>query len=233
MAPGHNHSQRRGERFLLAVDPSLSGSGWALFSVASARPLALGLVTPPPASVPLALRLAQLQSEVDSLLHGLVLGERDYLICEGPAPLVKNPLSALKVEHVRGIFETIARSRGLTVPGRLNPRTVQTELLGMRGRQLARREVKEHARAAAGRLFGPELSSLPVSGVSAKRVPQDVIDALLIGAVAVARVQLSLRVGGSICETFEGLADSLRRSTSLRAGYGGRSRVSRRKAAGG
>lgn len=119
--------------------------------------------------------------------------EGDVLLCEGPAPLVRNPQSALKVEGVRGIFEAVARAEGLLVPGRLNPRTVQTELLGMRGRQLARAEVKAWARATAMRLYGDVLQEMLGAPHERKTISQDILDALLIGTVAATRIQLAVR----------------------------------------
>ncbi|MCB0324153.1 MAG: hypothetical protein KDD69_11295, partial [Bdellovibrionales bacterium] len=104
----------------------------------------------------------------------------------------------------------VARTQQLVVPGRINPRTVQTELLGMRGKQLSRNEVKQWARETAQKLFGEALAELPIHGMRAsgrtarqKQVPQDVIDALLIGAVAVARVQLSRSINSSLEAMFE------------------------------
>lgn len=148
------------DRFLVAVDPSLTASGWAVFSLARGTPCAVGVIEPPGPSLHLADRMSALQQKVDRTFRALALGEGDILVCEGPAPLVLNPQSALKVEGVRGVFETVARSLGLTVPGRVNPRTVQTELLGMRGPQLARSTVKEWARGTAERLYGEELVEL-------------------------------------------------------------------------
>lgn len=179
--------------FLIAVDPSLTASGWACFSLASGDPIAVGLISPPGATTPLANRLAWLQDAVTSVLRRCPVSEGDVLICEGPAPLVRNPQSALKVEGVRGIFEAVARAEGLNVPGRINPRTVQSELLGMRGKQLARAEVKAWARATAMRLYGTILEELLGNAHERKTISQDILDALLIGTVAATRIQLAVR----------------------------------------
>lgn len=189
-------------KLLLAVDPSLTRSGWALYTFSGGKPVAWGVITPPDNQVALSRRLDALQQSVGELLRTIALGDGDYLVCEGPAPLIKNPMSALKVEHVRGIFEAVARSRGVAVPGRLNPRTVQTELLGMRGKQLARREVKVWARATVERLFPGELKDLPVLGAKSSEVPQDVIDAVLIGMVALSRIDFGRRSGIDVSEVF-------------------------------
>lgn len=207
-------------RFLLAVDPSLTCSGWALFALTDGLPRAVGVIMPPGPAIALATRIALLQREVEALLESFKLGVGDLLVCEGPAPLVLNPQSALKVEGVRGVFETVARSRGVAVPGRLNPRTVQSELLGMRGKQLDRRTVKEWARAAALQLYGARLDKLLVqqqlvsdrraAGAGgdpprpARSLSQDAIDALLIGAVAVGRFRLSVASGLPVETVFQG-----------------------------
>ncbi len=144
--------------------------------------------------VPLANRLLTLQNEIEQLFGHLRMGEGDVLVCEGPAPLVLNPNSAMKVERVRGIFETIARNRGVRVPGRINPRTLQTELLGLTGRQISRDRVKAAARGLASNLFGSYLARLPLYGVGERpqaKLSQDIIDALLIGALAVSRVRIA------------------------------------------
>jgi len=176
---------------LLAIDPSLTCSGWALFEIDSGCPVLFDIIRPPGTKLPLSDRYNWLQGEVAALLSRLELGERDYLCCEGPAPLVKNPESALRVERVRGVFEAVGRMRSVTVVSRLNPRTVQTELLGLHGKQLKREVVKEMARGVVQRLFAAELAKDP----EAPKLSQDVVDALLIGALAVSRVQLHQKSG--------------------------------------
>lgn len=199
---------------LIAVDPSLTASGWALFSLESGAPECWGVLAPPGAAHSLEYRLTCLQKSVADIFDRHALDERDVLVCEGPAPLVKNPLSSLKVERVRSIFEAVARARGVLVPGRLNPRTVQTELLGMRGKQLERKQVKAWAREVAVRLYGNVLNSAP-------RVSQDIIDALLIGSLAVSRVQLAARAGTSLSDAFSAYSKNGRAG----AARGGRGRV--------
>lgn len=171
---------------LLSIDPSLTQSGWALFCLNTARPLATGVIAPPGTELNLSKRYDILQLQVLELLQSLKLKSGNYLICEGPAPLVKNPNSALKVEGVRGIFESVARAQGLSVPGRINPRSVQAEILGMRGKQLERKLVKEWARATAERLFKDEIPNIAT-------LQQDIIDALLIGALGLSRINSALR----------------------------------------
>ena len=207
---------------LLAIDPSLTSTGWALFVLREQKPSAVGLLVPPGPRMSLAERFDALQAMVESLFSEFTFGASDILLCEGPAPLVLNPQSALKVEGVRGIFEAVARSRGMLVPGRLNPRTIQGELLGMRGRQLDRKQVKSWAREVAKRLYGAQLRKL--TNKEYRHVPQDIIDASLIGSLAVSRVQLAIRYGADLQSAF------LPRYKTNRRGSGGKS-SSRRWAA--
>jgi Holliday junction resolvasome RuvABC endonuclease subunit len=180
---------------LLAIDPSLTCSGWALFSVASGRPIAFDVIRPPGTDVELSVRYDILQQQVMELILSLSLVPGDFLICEGPAPLVKNPESALRVERVRSIFEAVGRMHQLRVMPRLNPRTVQSELLGLRGKQIKRDLVKEIARETAARLFPDETYN--------KKLSQDSVDALLIGALATSKVQIHLRTGVEIGSLFQ------------------------------
>lgn len=189
---------------LLAIDPSLTQTGWAFFSLKDALPRAVGLLSPPGPRMALADRLDYLQCEVSELLSALNLGQKDILVCEGPAPLVLNPQSVLKVEQVRSIFESVARDRGVRVPGRLNPRTIQRELLGMKGKQLPRKEVKIWARNTVERLYAERLPALTINGAKkkAKETPQDIIDALLVGALALSRVKFASDTGSELSAVF-------------------------------
>ncbi len=188
-------------------------------------PLSAGIISALPAKFSMSHRLQVLQQGIEDTFTQLRLTQGDIVVCEGPAPIVLNPHTALKVEQVRGIFETVARTRGLAVPGRINPRTVHTELLQMRGKQLSRAEVKVWARATVERLFGVNLAGITMMGSFShggpqdngaecrllrgngsqrrKKIPQDIIDALLIGCVAVSRVQLGKKSQLSLEAVFE------------------------------
>lgn len=188
---------------LFAVDPSLTSSGWALFSLKAGKPTAAGIITPPGTELALADRLETLQKKIRETLCMLNLGDGDVLVCEGPAPLVLNPNSSLKVEQVRSIFEAVARDMGMRVPGRLNPRTVQSELLGLKGPQIPRAEVKKSAREVASRLFNKQLAEMTYFNVRrGRQLPQDIVDALLVGSVASSRIQLGVRQKLQIEEVF-------------------------------
>ena len=191
---------------LIAIDPSLTASGWALFDLENGQPLALGLISPPGPEANLSRRLEELQREVSSLFLELALGAGDILVCEGPAPLVLNPDSAVKVEQVRSIFESVARTSRMLVPGRINPRTVQTEILSIKGRQLERRVVKACAREAVKKLYGPLLPGLKIRCASRRKkgtLPQDIVDALLIGSLAVSRCQLARKLALEVDSLFD------------------------------
>ena len=195
----------RKPRALLAIDPSLTATGWACFDLTTEDLRSCGVVSPPPPDLPLHYRLSVLQEGIEALSERLGIAGRDVVVCEGPAPLVKNPLSSLKVEQVRSIFEAVARRRGALVPGRLNPRSVHTELLGLSGKQLARNEVKAAARQAALRLYGDYFAKDLVSAQKrrgASTIPQDVIDALLIGALAMSRIRFANGSGSDLYAVF-------------------------------
>ena len=176
-------------RYLLAVDPSLTCSGWALFRVGDGEVTSVGKIKGAPPSVPLTERLRAIQSTIETIFLKTGLGSQDLLVCEAPTT-VKDPHNALKVEQVRTIFESVARARSVTVPGRINPRSVQQEVMGLYGKQLRRAEVKATAVKTAEYLYSPALRRL---GLMQEGIPlsrhQDIVDALLIGRLALIRLQ--------------------------------------------
>ncbi len=187
-------SFKKDKAYLLAIDPSLRQSGWALFSLQEETPVSWGILSPEKVKDPLAERLNSIHGKIERLIVELDLAAGDYLVCEGPAPVSLNPSSSIKVEQVRSMFESIARSCKLSVPGRLNPRTVQTELLCLRGKQLPRKEVKKIAQSVIYQLFSLEEGSLP----------QDVVDAILIGVLARSKILHAEQTGAYIGSLFEG-----------------------------
>lgn len=174
-------------------------------SISDGGLVAAGMIHPPGTERPLHYRLSCLQDKVQGLLERLNLSEKDFLVCEGPAPLVKNPQSSLKVEQVRSVFEAVARSLGVCVPGRVNPRTVHTEILSLRGKQLARREVKIVAQETASRIFGQQFTDIVAGSTTgrAKKIPQDIVDALLIGVLALSRIQQASQLNLDSYELFQ------------------------------
>ena len=174
-------------RSLLAVDPSLTCSGWALFSIPDGTISAVGKIRSEPPSLSMGVRLRSLQSRIETVFNTLRLGPDDVLVCEAPTT-VKDPHNALKVENVRSIFETVARARAVSVPGRVNPRSVQFEIMGLHGKQLERKEVKAMAVRTAEFLYSPELVRLGVEVADLKR-HQDIVDALLVGRLALSRIK--------------------------------------------
>jgi len=197
-------------RSLLAVDPSLTCSGWALFRILDGSIAAVGKVKSEPPSVPMAERLRLLQGRIEALFEKLELDSRDVLVCEA-ATTVKDPHNALKVENVRSLFEAIARSRSLSVPGRLNPRTVQFEIMGLYGKQLERKEVKATAVRTATFLYASELHRLGICTDELQR-HQDIVDALLLGRLALTRIQSAHDGQVPLANIFQG-AETQRRTS--------------------
>ena len=178
---------------LLAVDPSLTCSGWASLNIESGRILAVGKIRSKPPSFALSERIADIQEKVELLYRTLELSGGDIVVCEAHTT-VRDPKAAFKVEQVRTVFEAVARAHGIRVPGRLHPRTVQTELLGLRGKQLRRDIVKETAAGAVLHLFRDDLERLGIAADrEVLRKHQDIVDAILIGSLALTRIESARR----------------------------------------
>ncbi len=177
---------------LVAIDPSITCTGWALFDVQSERLLGVGKIKPLPPTYTLANRLDNLQSQIKSFLSEIKLTKDDILICESPTSM-KDPSAAFKVEQVRCIFEALAREQNIQVPGRINPRTIQYEILGLRGRQLERAIVKELAVGIVERTQKKNLDRIGFScSTENLKKHQDIVDAILIGSLAISRVKSAL-----------------------------------------
>jgi Holliday junction resolvasome RuvABC endonuclease subunit len=190
---------------LLAVDPSLTCSGWALFDTSNERLLGVGTIRTLGPEFPLATRLRRLQENAESVLDQARMGEGDILLCE-EATSMKDPQAVAKLERVRSIFETLARSRGVRVPGRIHPRTVHYELLGLKGKQPSRDAVKAAARAVAMRLFTTSLQELQFDvSERAVRRAQDVVDALLVGQIGLSRIESARKTGTDLDDFFHAL----------------------------
>lgn len=188
---------------LLAIDPSLTCSGWALFAVPRERLLAVGKIRGLPPIHPLAIRLRELQSKIAALLEQLELGAGDIVVCEAPTTM-RDPSAAGKVEQVRGIFESVARTRSMMVPGRINPRSVHHEIMGLRGKQMSRAIVKSTALSVAAALYTSALRNLgfDTTPLNFKR-NQDIVDALLLGNLALNRVNAAAIAGLALEEAFQ------------------------------
>lgn len=174
---------------VITIDPSLTCSGWALFSLSDDRLLAVGKIRSRGPRDALAHRLVDLQQKISRTFESLAICENDVLICEAPTTM-RDPRAALVVEQVRGIFETVARQIHVTVPGRINPRSVQYEVMGLRGKQLKREIVKESARRVVEHLYFRSLMQLGVlEDPSLLSKHQDIVDAVLLGHYALAKVR--------------------------------------------
>ena len=183
---------------LFAVDPSLTCSGWALFSLPDESLLGVGKIKSLPASNELSLRIADLQEKIALVLDDAGLKKGDLLVCEAQTTM-RDPRAAFVVEQVRGVFETLAREREVLVPGRINPRSVQHEVMGLRGKQLKREIVKSTAASVVENLYGSSLTKLGFT-VNAKELSknQDIVDALLIGAYGLAKIAQSAHSGAPL-----------------------------------
>lgn len=189
--------------FLIAIDPSLTCSGWALFDIQSLSLQAVGKVRSLSPSTALPQRYADLQDKVQGLFQELGIKRGDVVVCEAETTM-RDPRAAFRVEHVRSLFETIARAVGAEVPGRLNPRSVQNEVMGLKGKQLKREIVKATAVTLVQTLYGRPLESLGFD-ISTKHLTrnQDIVDALLVGHLAGHRIKSAQMVGMPVIEMFK------------------------------
>lgn len=191
---------------VLAVDPSLTCSGWALLNCNSSNDnsiIAVGQIKSLSPSFSLSDRLLDLQHRILSLFEKLKLGSSDAVICESPTTVI-DPSAAFKVEQVRCIYEVLARSLEIWVPGRINPRSIHRELLGMKGAQLKRSFVKQSAVTTVKMLFGSQLSAIgfPVNESDLAK-KQDIVDALLLGSYATTKLQESKISGVELPQLLE------------------------------
>jgi Holliday junction resolvasome RuvABC endonuclease subunit len=188
---------------LLAVDPSLTCTGWAAFALPRGVLYGVGKVRSIPAAFPLAKRLEDLQRQIAGLFESLNLSSGDILICEAETTM-RDPRAAFKVERVRGIFESLARSRSVCVPGRLNPRTVQYEVMGLGGRQPERKSVKEAAVRVVSSVYSSQLKKLgfDVSEDNLRR-NQDIVDAILVGSLGTTKIIAAEQAGMALERAFQ------------------------------
>lgn len=174
---------------LLAIDPSLTCSGWALFEVDSSRLCAVGKIKALKSNFAMGQRLKDLHVKIETLYNQIKLGSNDVLIAEAPSTM-RDPRAALAVEQVRGIFENLARSNGAQVPGRLNSRTVQYEVMGLKGAQQPRAAVKETALRLVSHAYKQALERLGFdTNYSNLKRNQDIVDAILIGNLGLIRIK--------------------------------------------
>ncbi|MGI6680938.1 MAG: hypothetical protein ACOX3T_05620 [Bdellovibrionota bacterium] len=186
---------------LLAIDPSLTCSGWALFDINLKKLLCVGNIKSVDKGV-LSEKLLDLQNKVSILFKALELSKNDVLICEEATSIV-DPRATLVVEQVRCIFDVLARSFKACVPGRVNPRTVQYEIMGLKGSQIDRENVKQIARQTVSTLYAKELLNIGfLEKDILKKSNQDIIDAILIGTLALSRIDNALRTNLSLDEVF-------------------------------
>lgn len=185
---------------LIAIDPSLISSGWALFDIHSEKLIAVGTIKSKYEKNKYFERIANLQNKINLLIEDLNICSTDLMIVE-TATTIKDPDATLKVEQVRTIFETLARLKGALVPGRINPRSVQYEILGLKGKQIDRESVKAAAISVAAKIFSSDLERLDYS-IDALSKEQDIVDAMLLGSLALVRINQANVASNSIEECF-------------------------------
>lgn len=149
----------------------------------------VGKIKGAPPSIPMAERLEAIQQNIESLFTKIGLGPSDVLVCEAPTT-VKDPHNMFKVEQVRSMFEVLARHRSVSVPGRINPRSVHYEIMGFHGKQLPRAQIKASAVKTVEYLYSSALTTLGVIGNGTNLSKhQDIVDALLVGRLGLSRIQ--------------------------------------------
>ena len=172
---------------LLAIDPSLTCSGWALFDIKTKKLLSVGNVKSKKEGG-LSERLLDFQKKIVMLFEALMLNGHDVLICVEATTMI-DPRATLVVEQVRCIFEVLARNLNVCVPGRINPRTVQYEIMGLKGVQIDREHVKKIARETVNAIYADMLSQIGFFKQDIlKKSNQDIIDAILIGTLGLSRI---------------------------------------------
>lgn len=188
---------------LLAVDPSLTCTGWAMFGLSSGSLMAVGKIRSLPPRMAMAARLADIQEKIDMLYSQFEVGAKDIVVCEEQTTM-RDPKAAFRVEQVRGMFEALGRIRGASVPGRINPRSIQFEIMGLKGKQLPREHVKSIARQVVATTHGAALKELGVADSAEDLVRhQDIVDAVLVGSLGLSRVASALQVGINLGEYFD------------------------------
>ena len=191
------------DKKLLAIDPSLTCTGWALFDLEIGQLLGVGNIKSISSSFPLSQRLVDFQKRVKEVFDSVSIKSGDYLVCEAATTMV-DPRATIILEQIRGMFETLAREREVIVPGRINPRSVQFEILGMRGVQISRVKVKDVAVHGAECLYGDALKQLGFdTRLSNLKKNQDIVDALLVGRLALTRIQSALQANMPVENIFE------------------------------
>ncbi len=214
MSPNRVPKKQIKRPILVAVDPSLTCSGWACFCLETSRLYAVGEIKAHGPEFSMGYRLKNFQEEIHQLYEKLQLDENDIVVCEAPTTM-RDPRAALLVEQVRCIFECLGRSRGAFVPGRINPRTVHKVLLGYKGmRQQTREIVKAQALAVAKVLYAEALATFGLHEKLAKH--QDIADAILIGNLALSWVGQSKATKTNLEVYFE---PSKRSASRMRRNY--------------
>ena len=147
--------------------------------------------------------MVDFQRRVKEVLNSISIKTGDFLVCEAATTMI-DPRAIIILEQIRGMFETLAREREVIVPGRINPRSVQFEILGMKGSPISRVKVKDVAVHGVACLYGDALKKLGFD-ISVKNLKknQDIVDALLVGRLALTRIQSALQANMPVENIFE------------------------------
>lgn len=186
---------------LIAIDPSLTCSGFAVFDLRKQDIITVGNIKSKKDGS-LSERLSDFQKKVLIFFDALKISSADILVCEEATTII-DPRATLVVEQVRCIFEVLAREKKVLVPGRINPRTVQYEIMGLKGSQIDREHVKKIARDTVKAICADKLKNIGfLEKDILKKSNQDIIDAVLIGVLGVSRVQSAINSKVSLDTVF-------------------------------
>ncbi|MCS6961758.1 MAG: crossover junction endodeoxyribonuclease RuvC [Deltaproteobacteria bacterium] len=159
---------------VLAVDPSSSSLGWAIIDTREI-PLDAGVFYYN-TDISISNRVKHIVNEIKHIIDCYNLKRGDYFVVESSAGCI-NPRTFLILERIRGAGEAVALLNGLTVLGRINPRSIHVNLLGIK-KSLARVFVKSAIRSYVEKQFSAFLKSAEIEVIPKN---QDVFDALLLG----------------------------------------------------
>lgn len=162
---------------MFAIDPALNNTGVAIFDIYRKKLISTHIIKGLDEKTDLMKRYEHLQSLIRAFLHKENFKQNDLIICEEAAAF-KNAATVFKLEYARVVWEILGRTLGGKTPFRICPRSVHVELLGLRGRQQERKEVKLAARKVFEMLYPDK-----------KDLSQDEIDAVLIGELALTKLR--------------------------------------------
>lgn len=158
---------------VFSVDPSVSSLGWAIMQV-SGRLVDAGVLKYSSKNS-ICERIQFILREVNDLIQYYKLGPTDYCVLESSAGII-NPRSFLALERVRSSVEALAIIKGLRVIGRINPRSLQSKMLGLK-----KMEKRDFVKSAIRSFVIQEFRSFfDGNRLDISRVEQDLFDAVIL-----------------------------------------------------